>query len=115
MKRYLLLGLATLGLFAFTTSESKADEGFRVYVDPGYQQYRPYCYCYGDDRYRYYRHADEYRWHQWQRWHRTIIGTITIGIMIETTTGIDGPRFSLGSKTSSVYFANHRSCCLARG
>jgi hypothetical protein len=68
MKGYFLLGLATLGLFAFTPSESKADEGFRVYVDPGYQQYRPYYY--GEDRYRYYRHADEYRWHQWQRWHR---------------------------------------------
>ena len=38
MKRYFLLGLATLGLFAFTPSESKADDGFRVYVNPGYQQ-----------------------------------------------------------------------------
>jgi hypothetical protein len=63
-----LLGLATLGLFAFTPVESKADEGFRVYVNPGYQDYRPYFY--GDDRYRYYHHADEYRWHQWQRRHR---------------------------------------------
>jgi len=32
----------------------------------------------------------------------TIIGTITIGIMIETTTGIDSSRFSLGSRASSV-------------
>jgi len=32
----------------------------------------------------------------------TIIGTITIGIMIETTTGIDSSRFSLGSRASLV-------------
>ncbi len=42
---------------------------------------RPYYY--GDDRYRYYRHANEYRWHGGTG---TIIDTITIAIMI----GIDG-------------------------
>jgi hypothetical protein len=68
MKRYFLWGLAALGLIALTPTESKADDGFRVYVDPGYPQYGPYYY--GDDRYRYYHHADEYRWHQWERWYR---------------------------------------------
>jgi hypothetical protein len=57
MKRYFLMGLAALGLVALTPEESKADVGFQIYVNPGYQQYRPYYY--GDDRYRYYRHADE--------------------------------------------------------
>ncbi len=83
MKRYFLLGLAALGLIALAPIESKADDGFRVYVSPGYQEYRPYYY--GDDRYRYYHHADEYRWHQWRGGTGTIIGTITIG----TTTGIE--------------------------
>jgi hypothetical protein len=64
MKRYILLGLAALGLIALARTESKADDG--LYGNPGYQLYRPYYY--GDDRYRYYRHADEYRW---QRWHRS--------------------------------------------
>jgi hypothetical protein len=62
-------------------TESKADDGFRVYVNPGYQQDRPFYY--GDDRFRYYHHADEYRWH------RTIIGTIPIEIVIGITIGID--------------------------
>ena len=57
MKRYFLLGLAALGLIALAPTESKADDGFRVYVSPGYQEYRHYYY--GDDRYRYYRQADE--------------------------------------------------------
>jgi hypothetical protein len=34
-------------------------------VNPGYKQVRSYYY--GDDRYRYYRDADEYRWHRWYR------------------------------------------------
>ena len=59
MKRYFLLGLTALGLVALTPTGSKADDGFRIYVNPGYQQVRPYYY--GDDRYRYYRYADEYR------------------------------------------------------
>jgi len=35
MKRYFLLGLAALGLIASAPTESKADDGFRVYVNPG--------------------------------------------------------------------------------
>ena len=66
MKRYFLVGLAALGLTTLGPTESKADDGFRVYIGPEYQQYRPYYY--GGDRYRYYHHADEYRW---QRWHRS--------------------------------------------
>jgi hypothetical protein len=67
MERYFLLGLAALGMVALTPTESKADDGFRVYVNPGFQQVRPYYY--GDDRYRYYHHADEYRWHRYQPRH----------------------------------------------
>ncbi len=67
MKRYFVLGLAAFGLMALAPTESKADDGFRVYVNPGYQQVRPYYY--GDDRYRYYHRADEYRWHRWHRYH----------------------------------------------
>ena len=67
MKKYFLLGLAVLGLIALAPTQSKADDGFRVYVDPGYQQYRPYYH--GDDRYRYYHHVDEYRWQRWHRYH----------------------------------------------
>jgi hypothetical protein len=36
MKKYLLLDLAALGLIALAPPQSKADDGFRVYVDPGY-------------------------------------------------------------------------------
>jgi hypothetical protein len=39
-----ILGLAALGLVALAPTESKADGGFRIYIDPGYQQYRPYYY-----------------------------------------------------------------------
>jgi hypothetical protein len=42
MKRYFLLGLTALGLVALTPTESKADDGLRVYLNPGYQQDRPY-------------------------------------------------------------------------
>jgi hypothetical protein len=67
MKRYFLLGLATFGLIGLAATDSKADDGFRIYVNPGYHQDRPFYY--GDDRYRHYRHADEYRWHRWHRYH----------------------------------------------
>jgi hypothetical protein len=64
---FLLLGLAALGLIALAPSEPKADDGFRVYVNPGYQQDGPYYY--DQDGYRHYRHADEYGWHSWHRDH----------------------------------------------
>ena len=38
MKRYILFGLTALGLVALAPTESKADDGLRVYVNPGYQQ-----------------------------------------------------------------------------
>jgi hypothetical protein len=63
MRRFLLLGLTALGLFAVAPIQSKADDGFRIYVGPGYQQYRPYYY--GEDSWRY-RH---YRWHRWHHRH----------------------------------------------
>jgi hypothetical protein len=62
MKRLFLLGLAALGLIALAPKESKADDGFRIYVNPGYRQDRPYYYD-GDG----YHHATECRS---QRWHR---------------------------------------------
>jgi len=63
MKRFLLLGLAALGLVALAPAVSKADEGFRIYIGPDHREDYP--------RYRYYRHPDEYRWHRWNRsYHR---------------------------------------------
>jgi hypothetical protein len=67
MKEYFLLGLTAFGLLAVAPSEAKADDGFRVYVNPGYQQDRPYYYDRGGDRH--YRHADEDRWYRWHRYH----------------------------------------------
>ena len=67
MKRFFLLGLTALGLIALVPTGSKADDGLRVYVSPGYQPDGPYYYR--EDRYRYYRHADEYRWQRWHRYH----------------------------------------------
>ena len=91
MKRYFLLGLAAFGLIALAPTESKADDGFRVYVSPGYQQVRPINMAMtatativtrkniaGTDG------------------TARIIGTITIAIMTE----IDASRFSLGSQPS---------------
>jgi hypothetical protein len=66
MKKIFLLGLAVLGLIALAPAESKADDGFRIYISP-HSQYRPYYY--GGDRYRYHHHADEYRWQRWHRYH----------------------------------------------
>jgi hypothetical protein len=40
MKRYLLWGLTALGLVALTPTGSKADDGFRICVNPCYQQVR---------------------------------------------------------------------------
>jgi len=91
MKRYFLLGLAALGLIALVPTGSKADDGFRVYVDPGYQQDRPYYY--GDDPYRYYATIDTRTNIGGTAGIGTIIGIITIEIMIATTTGIDVQRY----------------------
>jgi hypothetical protein len=65
MKRYILLWLTAVSLFALMPADSKADE-FRVYVDPGND--RTY---YRDDGwyYRHHRHADEYYWRRWHRHH----------------------------------------------
>ena len=60
-----ILGLAALGLVALAPTVSKADGGFRIYIDPGYQQYRPYYYREDSRRDRHYRHPDEYQWHRW--------------------------------------------------
>jgi hypothetical protein len=68
MTRFFLLGLAALGLIALAPTQSRADDGFRVYIGPAYQQDRPYYYREDYPRYRYYRHQDEYRG---QRWHRS--------------------------------------------
>ena len=65
MKTYFLLGLAALGLITLAPIESKADDG--LYVKPRYQQDRPYYD--GDEGYRHFRQADEYRLHQWHRSH----------------------------------------------
>jgi hypothetical protein len=68
MKRLFLFVLAALGLVALAPTESKADEGFRVYIGPAYPDgyyYREYYY----PRYRYYRHPDEYRWRRWHHRH----------------------------------------------
>jgi hypothetical protein len=67
MKKYFLLGLAACGLMVVATTESKADDGLRIFINPGYHQYRPYYY--GGERYRYYRHSDEYRWHRYHHRH----------------------------------------------
>ena len=69
MKRFFLAGLVALGLIALAPSQSKADDGFRIYIGPGDQQYRPYYYGEDSWRYRRYRHADEYRWHRWHHRH----------------------------------------------
>ena len=73
MKRFLLLGLAALGVVVLTPIGSKADEGFSVHIGSAYPQYGPYYDRYDYPRYRYYydRNPDEYRWHRWhQRHHR---------------------------------------------
>jgi len=69
MKRFflLVLGLAALGLVTLAPSDSKADEGFRVYIGPADQ--RPYYYSEDYPRYRYYRQPEEYRLHRWHRYH----------------------------------------------
>ena len=36
MKKFLLLGLAALGLVALAPTESKADDGFRIYIGPAH-------------------------------------------------------------------------------
>jgi hypothetical protein len=53
------LGLAALGLVALAPAGSKADEGVRVYVNPGYSHYRHYYY------HEYYRR----HWHRWHHRH----------------------------------------------
>ena len=83
MKRIFLLGLVVLGLIALAPTQSKADEGFRVYIGPADQ--RPYYYREDYPRYRYYRHPESIGGSAGTD---TIIDT-TIRITIGTTTGID--------------------------
>jgi len=58
MKKFILSGLAVLGLIALAPHESKAQS---VYIGPDYYPYysRPHYYGYG-----YYYH------HGWRHWHR---------------------------------------------
>ena len=81
MKTYILLGLAAASLFALAPRESKAAE-FRVYVEPGYQQDKPYYYREYYRHYGHYRHSDELYWHRWHRnqHHYDYTGITTIGI-----------------------------------
>jgi hypothetical protein len=84
MKRYFLLGLAALGLIALAPTESKADDGFRVYVNPGYQDTDITTMVMTDTAI-----IDMRTNTACTNGAGTIIGTITIGIMTGTTTGID--------------------------
>jgi hypothetical protein len=63
MKRLSLLGLAALGLVVLAPIQSKAEDGFRVFIGPADQ--RPYYYREDYPRYRYYGHPHEYQWHRW--------------------------------------------------
>jgi hypothetical protein len=88
VKRFFLFGLAALGLSDMAPAQSSADEGFRVYIGPAYQQERPYYYREDYPRYRYYRHQMSIGGSGGTD---TIIAATTIGITIGTTIGIDEP------------------------
>ena len=81
MKKYLLLALAAVAVISLAPSIGKAQEGFSVYVEPGYYGggYYP-DYSYGPDEYYYYRryyyyppsysyYYRPYYYHRWYRWH----------------------------------------------
>ena len=84
MKRYFLLGLAALGLIALVPTESKADDGFRVYVNPDTSKTDPITTVTTDT-------ATTVTPTNTGGSGGTgiIIGTITIEIMMGTATGID--------------------------
>jgi len=77
MKKYLLLGLAAVAAAGFAPSVAKAQEGFSVYVGPGYYESGYYPgYYYGPDEYYYYHrryyyspYYYHYRPYYYHRWH----------------------------------------------
>jgi hypothetical protein len=78
MKRFLVIGLAALGLMAFTPQPAKAGVSFGVYVAPPgyyYPSYYPdyyygYPYSYGPGYYHswYWHHRHYHHWHHWHHW-----------------------------------------------
>jgi hypothetical protein len=95
MKRYFVLGLTALGLIALSPTQSKADDGSRVYVNPGYHK-TDLTTMMGTATATIIVTATNIDGLG------TIIGTTTIEIMTGTTTAIDFSRFSLGSESSSM-------------
>jgi hypothetical protein len=64
MKRFILSGLAVLGLITLAPNESKA---VSVYIGPAHPYYTPYYYGYGYYYHHHWRHW--HRWHHWHHWH----------------------------------------------
>jgi hypothetical protein len=78
MKKYLLIGLAALGLVAFSPQPAKAGVSFGFsytpayyYPDyyPGYYYYNGYPYYYGPRYHYWYYHPWRHRYHRWHHWH----------------------------------------------
>lgn len=80
MKKYFLLALAAVATTGLAPSIAKAQEGFDIYVGPGYYESGYYPgYSYGPDEYYYYHRRYYYYppyyyyqpnyYHRWHRWH----------------------------------------------
>ena len=71
MKKYFLLVLSALGLFALVPQQAKAD-GFGIFMGPTYCE--PYPQYYGGYYRRYYYYDNPYEYWQyhrhWRHWHR---------------------------------------------